>query len=272
MPALAVLQHDATARARVRAALSDSYELLDAEHWDALWEIVHTRRIAGCVVDIYHPFRPVPVPQLVRLRRRKPPVAIVVYSDFHGRERDLFELGRHEIDGVVLAGSGDAPRTIRQTVDHALATAVASRVNWALAGRLPQVALEALRWSVENAHDAPGVPELADALGQTPRGLARELRYHDLPTPRRMLLWGRLFRAAHMLESADRTVERVAFALGYASGTALARAFRRVLGEPPSEVLRKGGTAWVLEAFHGARKGGRPRPRRAGLRLWSGGA
>lgn len=271
MTTLAILQHDATSRARVRQGLSRTWELEFVDDWPALWDLLSTPPVAGCLVDIHDPFHPVSMHELLRLRRLRPPVAIVVYSDFTGREMDLFDLGRHEIDGVVLAGTGDSPRVLRETMRHALGTAVASRVAWTLAGRLPPLALETLRWSVENAHRAPGVDELAAAVGERPRALARELRRHDLPSPRRILLWGRLFRAAHMLETGDRSVESVAFAVGYASGTSLARAFRRGTGEPPSEVMRKGGVAWVLEAFHRARRSSRGpvRTRRIGVPRWA---
>ena len=255
MPPLAILQRDGATRARLRSALHELHELLFLPDWEELWDVVQTGDVAGCVVDAYDDFRPVPMRELLRLRRRQPAVAIVVYSDFTDREMELFELGRHKLDGVILAGAGDTPRVIRETITHALAIAVASRVVWALGGRVPPVGLDALRWSVEHAHREPGVDELAGALAHEPRQLARCFRHEELPSPRRMLLWGRLFRAAHMLEAADRTVEEVAFSLGYASGTGLARAFRRATGEPPSGVMRAGGVARVLDAFHRERTG-----------------
>ena len=268
MRTLAVLHHDATGRARVRQAFGDGWDVRFVEDREALWALLDARRVDACLVDIHDPFRPVPMRELVRLRRRRPPVAIVVYSDFSGRSRNLFDLGRHEIDGVVLAGDDDSPHALRETVRRAMGAAVAHRVAWTLAGHVPPLALAALRWAVENAHDSPGVEALAAAVGRSERGLARELRRHGLPTPRRLLLWGRLFRAAHLLETGERSVESVAYAVGYASGTSLARAFRRGTGRPPGEVAERGGVAWVLEAFQASRRGrrgggGRSRRRRS---------
>lgn len=268
MALLAVLQPDAVARARLTEALSAEHDLLMCDRWTRLWDVVHRHPVDGCVVDIYEPAEPIPLRELQRLRRRQPPIAILVYSDFTGREIDLFELGRLEIDGVILAGSDDSRRQTQEAVRQALGAAVALRVTQGLTGRLPPVGLDCMRWCIENAHRSPAVSDLGDAFSVSPRGLARELRHRDLPSPNRFLMWGRLFRAAQMLDDSDRTVESVAFALGYSSGTALGRAFRRETGHPPTEVLRRGGMACVLEGFLRRREtSGGPRRRR-----WGGGA
>ena len=46
-------------------------------------------------------------------------MAIVVYSDFTDRELDLFEVGRQQIDAVILAGLEDSAPAIRATVSRA---------------------------------------------------------------------------------------------------------------------------------------------------------
>lgn len=258
MPTLAVLQSDPVARARLRRALSGIHDLVEVSGWPALRETVLSHAVEGCIVDPYTPFGPPRLRDLFDLRRHEPPTALVVYADFTGREEDLFRLGREGIDGVIPAGVGDGGHAIRETVRHALGVSAAARVRRSLDGRYDPTATAALGWAIANADRSPRVEDLADGLRTTPATLTRTLRRLGLPTPRRLLLWGRVFRATHMLRSTGRTVERVAFILGYQSGSSLARAFRRTTGLPPVETLRKGGVTRLLRTFleeRGARTG-----------------
>jgi AraC-like DNA-binding protein len=52
-----------------------------------------------------------------------------------------------------------------------------------------------------------------------------------------------------MLSDRRTSVEQVAYALGYSSGAALARALRRETGYPPVDVLSRGGIGCVLDGF-----------------------
>src|SRR5688500_13853512 len=133
--------------------------------------------VDGCVVDIYHPSSPLSLADLQRLRRRIPPLAIVVHADFEDRELDLFELGRLKIDGVILTGTTDQVAETRRAVAGALAAAAALGVVAALEGRLHPLGMECLRWSIEHAEEAPSVEQLAEGLALSPAVLAREL--HD---------------------------------------------------------------------------------------------
>jgi AraC-like DNA-binding protein len=75
------------------------------------------------------------------------------------------------------------------------------------------------------------------------------MKGHNLLPPRDLLVWGRLIRASHLLEQPNRTVESVAYQLGYATGGALRKALKRHVGCSPSTLLRRGGLAWTLEVF-----------------------
>ena len=208
-----------------------------------------TGPVDGCVVDIYHPTRALTLPGLQRLRRRMPPLAIVVYADFSDREFDLFELGRLKIDGVILTGTTDQPTETRRAVAGALAGAAALGLTGALHGQLHPLGIECLRWSIEHAEDSPCVTQMAEAFALTPAALARELHDRRLPTPARLLLWGRLFGAARLITNPDRGVEDAAFRLGYSSASALGRAFRRETGLTPSELRSRGPLACALGGF-----------------------
>ena len=66
--------------------------------------------------------------------------------------------------------------------------------------------------------------------------------------PRALLVWGRLLHAAHLLDG-GRTVESTSYALGYASGSGLHRAFHRRVGFPPGDVSLRGGLTPVVNAL-----------------------
>jgi AraC-like DNA-binding protein len=246
---LAVLQPDARAAARLNAALADQHVLIDCPCVNSLWETILAGPVDGCVVDIYHPTGALSLTDLQRLRRRQPPLAIVVYSDFATRELDLFELGRLKIDGVILTGTTDQPAETRRAVAGALAAAAAMGVTGALHGQLHPLGIECLRWAIEHAEEAPTVEQLADALALGPAALTRELHERRLPTASRLLLWGRLFRAARLLDDPDGSVERTAFRLGYSSASALGRAFRREIGFTTRELRSRDPLACALDGF-----------------------
>ena len=249
MAVVALMLPDAAASARFGSALDDRDRVILAPAWRDLLRLVMRRPVDVCVLDPYDPFRPISYCQLQRFRRKHPDLAIIIYSDFHGRESELFDLGRLHIDGVVQATGLERRAAIRDTVDRALARAVAARVTRALEGRLPPFALEALGWAVEHAEDAPRVGHLCAATGTSPKALGRRLRDQDLPSPRQLLVWGRVLQATRILESTGVTVDGAAFRVGYSTGGALRRAFKRLTGLPPLEVMGAGGVSAVLESF-----------------------
>lgn len=235
--------------ARLRAALGGDHDIIACRDWRDMWDAVQGRGVEGCVVEMGARSRAMALRQLQRLRRRRPPLALVVESDFSGRELDLFSLGRIGVDGVLPAETSPDSGRIRLEVERALARALAARVTESLEGRLSELGLDALRWSITHASENPTVHDLATGIGRTPAALSRELRESRLPPPRRILLWGRLFHGARLLTRGDYSVEAVALRLGYSSRTALARALRRETGFPPTEVVRRGGVSCVLEGF-----------------------
>jgi AraC-like DNA-binding protein len=246
---LAVFQPDARALARISHALRGKHELVEFSDWRAFHDALDQLPSDGCLIDPYRAASPVDLGDIQRLRERYPSLAIIVYADFKGHEMDLYTLGRYQIDGVVPAGKHESVRDVRESVSEALAISVAARVATSLERRVSELGLDCLRWAIENGHRGPRVEDLAEAFASSARSLTRRLRKDEAPSPGRILLWGKLFRATHMLADRRSTVEQVAYALGYSSGAALARALRRETGYPPVEILRRGGLGCVLDGF-----------------------
>jgi AraC-like DNA-binding protein len=177
-------------------------------------------------------------------------MALVVASDFSGREMELYHLGRLGIDGVIRTEAGLSGRDVLTVVDRALSAAVASRVLSAVGDDLPPLIQETIRWAIEHAETRPQVSELAAAVAMSSRVLRRELRAFDQMRPRDLLLWGRLIRASYLLERPSETVESVAFRLGYATGGALGKALKHHFGCSPTDLIGRGGLAWAMKALH----------------------
>lgn len=249
MPHVAFLPSSPRAAARLRAALADDHTLLRIPDWPGLLATLREQEVSACIVDVDYPHRRIGVGELEMIRREHPGIALVVYGVFRESSLELFHLGRLGIDELILADKDDHPRKIRSTVSRALARALAFRVEDRLDGQLSEIGLRCLRWAIEHAHEAPLVPDLADALRTTRRTLSRSLRRGGMPPPGRFLLWGRLFRAAQLLEDPEVTVEGAAYRMGYSSAAALRRALVRETGLPPTGVSDRGGVLWVLDSF-----------------------
>lgn len=205
----------------------------------------------GCLVDVEASDLETARREIGLLREQYPGLAIVACVE-GGHGRGYFDLGEMGVDGVLPMGSVQNVR-VRAVVDGALATARAARIARTLEERYAAPGPDAIGWAVENAGGETSVEKLAAALGHTPRSLRQALEEAGLPAPTKVLLWGRLLLAGARLGRDGRTVEEVAFSLGYSTATSLARAMKRQTGLTPSEVSEHGGMERVRCALFDSR-------------------
>lgn len=250
MPTLLILSDDdARRRAHLTGSLGRRHRLVDAVSWAGVPTLMERDDIHGVLVDASMARR-LPFGELAWLRRQHVGVATVVLVDPRGRELELFRLGRLGVDGIVLdTPTNGTPQHLREALERALARAAGRRVAARLAGHAPSLLVEGVAWAVAHAHSDPGPADLARSTARSLRAFRRELRRAQLPSPSRILLWGRLLRAAHLLDRDDRAVEPVAHKLGYSTASSLSRALRRETGLPPSEIRNRGGVTCVLDAL-----------------------
>lgn len=234
--------------ARLSEALSGDHQITVFTTWESLWQALEDDEFDGCLVDAEHPSRDEAMREIGDLRKRRPGLAIIACCVDGPEGQDYFDLGEIGVDGILPALS---PRKVkaRSIVDDALATARADRISRALRGRYPSPAPDAIGWAVENAGNDTSVEKLAAALGHTPRSLRQALEDAGFPAPTKVLLWGRLLLAGARLSRDGRTVEDVAFSLGYATATSLARAMKRHTGLTPREVSELGGMERVRQVL-----------------------
>jgi D-alanyl-D-alanine carboxypeptidase/D-alanyl-D-alanine-endopeptidase (penicillin-binding protein 4) len=82
--------------------------------------------------------------------------------------------------------------------------------------------------------------------------------------PTRVLLWGRLLLAGGRLSRDGRTVEEVAFSLGYSTATSLSRAMKQQTGLTPRDISERGGMERVPDVLFATPNNPSPSPRRLG--------
>ncbi|GMV03775.1 MAG: hypothetical protein AMXMBFR53_00570 [Gemmatimonadota bacterium] len=257
MAHLCILQPDARAEARLSDALATAHAISVVRSWTELSRVVELEAPDGCVVDADSPTREEALREMRRLRTLHPDLALVAHADLHESDPDLVRMGGLGVHGVVVAGRPPWASGIRRAVERALASSRAGRVARALEGRYPPDAVAAVAWAAEYAAESPTVADFAAALGHTQRTLAALLRAAGLPSPARVLLWGRLLQAGAQLGRDGRTVEDTALRLGYSTASALHRAMKRETGESPGDVARQGGMAWVQARLFPRRARGR---------------
>jgi len=198
----------------------------------------------ACLVDADHPDRDRASSRILTLRKDHPELAIIAYLE-SDRAAGYFDLGSLGVDGVVV-GSGRASG-VRAEVDAALSTARAAHVTRLLEDRVPAPGPAAIAWAMVHAGPTTSVDRLASGLGYTRRGLRHALQSAGLPAPSRVLLWGRLILAGARLAENERTVEDVAFSLGYATSFSLARAMKVHTDLTPAGIARNGNMTTVLD-------------------------
>ena len=261
MASIAIFQPDVRAAARMTTALGGTHEVVVRSSWralnEALNEALSGNSIDGCVVDADHPGRDEARSEIEAIRDEYPSLAIIAYADVTG-ELEYFDLGELGVDGVLLAGQHEAAQ-IRALVDQAMGANSAVQVAHELEGRFSALGSRAVAWSIEHATTDASVERFAAAMGRAPRGLVAALRRDGLPSPKTLLLWGRLLRAGAYLGRDRRTVEETAFLLGYSTASSLARAMKKNTGLTAGEVAARGGLACVQAALFA-------RPRQAAKR------
>lgn len=246
MATVAILQPDVRAEARLSGALGGSHEVLTLSSWDDVERTLATGAVDACIVDVEHPDRGTATRKIASLRSRFPDIAIIVSVE-SGPAEGYFGLGGLGVDGVVAVSA--RPSRLRSDVDTALTIARAQRVTRELRRRLPAPGPEAVAWAVEHAGPDTTVERLAAGLGHNAASLRDTLQQANLPSPARILLWGRLLLASARLGDDGRRVEDVAFSLGYSTSTSFSRAMKLHSGRTPAEVSFRGAMSVVLEAL-----------------------
>jgi AraC-like DNA-binding protein len=233
---------------RLRAAIRDRHTLVTCDDWSAVTRVCETEPVHLAVLDMYAD-GPANFERVRVLKLRFPRVALIAYVSITAdRARDMFDAGRCGLDGLIVADLDDAPTMMLMHVEKAEARSVASVLRPAIA-RLKPTVRDAVLASVTRAHERLTPEAFARLLAVPRRLLARRLTEAGFPAPHRLLTWGRLIVAAHMLEDSNRSADGIAQVLDFPSGSAFRNTCQRYLHSTPQQIRERGGAVYVIEAF-----------------------
>jgi AraC-like DNA-binding protein len=233
---------------RLRAAIRDRHELRECDNWASLTRVCDREPVRVAVVDLYAEKEP-NFEGVRQLKQRLPRLTLVAYIAMAiERGHDLFDAGRAGIDGLVIAGQDDMPRPLLAIIEHAESKSLAGLIRRSLDG-VDQLAIDAVLLAVTRAHERLSPTGLARLLAQPRRAVTHRLATEGFPAPQRLLTWGRLVVAAHMLEDEHRSADRVAATLDFPSGSAFRNTCQRYLHATPGEIRARGGASYVMRAL-----------------------
>ena len=141
--------------------------------------------------------------------------------------RSLVIAGVHEL---IFVGRDDAGISLRAALDSARRETVASLLLARLSTVLPPDLHRFATAAVTHPAETSSLGALTRVLGVNRKTLLRLCAAHHLPPPSELLMWCRLATVAVMLSKGVRTVESIAYELGFASDTALRNRIKAYTG------------------------------------------
>ena len=248
MGVIATLLPQALHVERLRRAIRDRHQLAECADWSSLARACDREPVRTAVVDLYADGA-FAVDRVRRIKQRLPRLTVLAYVTLApGRSHDLFEAGRSGVDGLVLAGEDDAPRALLARIEGAESRSLAGVVRGSLQGYDALVA-DAVLLAVSHADERLATADLVRLLAVPRSTVAHRLAAAGFPAPHRLLTWGRLIVAAHMLEDRHRSADRVAATLDFPSGSAFRNACQRYLHATPGQIRARGGATFVVRSL-----------------------
>lgn len=233
---------------RLRTAIRDRHQVVACDEWAELTRTCERQPVRLAIIDLFADGR-ANFEQIRSLKQRLPRLTLIAYISFAPEHaHDLFDAGRQGMDGLVIADQDDSPRALVALVEHAESKSLGAVVRRALETVDP-TARDAVLLGVTRAHERLSPDGLARLLALPRRTVAQRLTAAGFPPPQRMITWGRLIVAAHLLEDRHRSADRIALSLAFPSGSAFRNTCQRYLHATPGEIRNRGGAAYVIRAL-----------------------
>jgi AraC-like DNA-binding protein len=255
MAVLLTLLPDAVARARLKSALRMDgerrarHDMLTVESWAEMREVALHSPVHLTIFDPYTCGK-LDLESVRLFHEQFPSVALLAYGDFaRCSVRDAVRLVRVGVQEIAIRGEDDNPLNLRNLIAGALTHSVAGVVLAALRDLLPTHLAPLIRQllSLTNEPLTPG--KIAKLYHRHPNTLREHLSAAGLPPVNKLIVWIRLFHVAHLLEHGPRSVENVAWSLGFTSASALRNQLHRYAGLTPQELRVQNGLGLLLTEF-----------------------
>jgi AraC-like DNA-binding protein len=233
---------------RLRTAIRDRHSLVLCEDFPALLRACESQPVRLAILDLFAGGR-ANFERIRHLKQRLPRLTMIAYVSLTGdRAHDLFDAGRQGMDGLVIADQDDSPRALLALVEQAESRSLAAVVRRSLDTNDSTVR-DAVLLAVTRAHERLSPEDLSRLLALPRRTVSQRLATAGYPAPQRLITWGRLIVAAHLLEDRHRSADRVASALDFPSGSAFRNTCQRYLHATPGEIRGRGGAAYVIRTM-----------------------
>lgn len=233
---------------RLRLIVRERHDVVPCDDWETLARVCERQPVRVAVVDLFCDGE-AHWDEIRRLKQRLPRLALICYvTATLERTRDLFDAGRQGMDGLVIADRDDSPIEFLRVITFAESRALADVMRRSLSG-VDSVVYDAVMLAVTRAHERLSPTSLARLLAIPRRTLSQRLAVAGYPPPQRLLTWGRLIVAAHMMEDRHRSADRVAASLEFPSGSAFRNTCQRYLHATPSQIRGRGGAQYAVRAF-----------------------
>jgi len=248
MGLIAALLPTPRALSRLYGAVGEAHEIRVCTTWSELEAVCAGAAVSLAVVDLYADGT-ANFESVRGLRGAYSALPLIAYVSIEGdRSRDLFDLGRAGVVGLVQLDVDDRPRHIVQVIEQAQSRGVASSLRRYLVGQRVLVR-DAVLVVVSRAHEDLTTQRLAEILLVSRRSLSDALSSAGLPSPSKLITWGRLIVAGQLLLDHHRAADSVARALAFPSGSAFRNTCQRYLGLRPNEIRAAGGPELVIARF-----------------------
>ncbi len=248
MGVIATLLPNATQLQRLRTAIRDRHQLVACDDWAELLQVCERQPVRLAVVDLFAGGN-ASFERVRHMKQRLPRLTLIAYVTFTAdRAHELFDAGRQGMDGLIIADQDDAPRALLALVEHAESKSLGAVVRQSLDDVEPTIR-DAVLLAVTRAHERLSPEGLARLLALPRRTVSQRLSAAGYPPPQRLLTWGRLIVAAHLLEDRHRSADRIALALEFPSGSAFRNTCQRYLHATPHDIRARGGAAYVIRSL-----------------------
>ncbi|HEX6533115.1 MAG TPA: helix-turn-helix domain-containing protein [Gemmatimonadaceae bacterium] len=237
--------------ARLRTALPEHADVRICRTLGQLGALVMALQPAVILLEVMDGEGERLAPHARWLRETFPSTPIVACCALSGATaHDILTLAKAGVTDLALRGFDNIAGIIASAVHATSMESVAARVMRQLGPALPRRVRPVVEYCLANAKASITVDEIAAALGMPRKTLARQLAQAGLPSPKRLVAWGRVFIAAQMMQDQARSIDRIAQDLDFPSTAALRKLLRRLTGFSPQAVRECGGLDCVQAIFH----------------------
>lgn len=221
--------------------------------WAGSWEEMHQFALgSGPRLAVFDPYASgvLDIDACAAFGSAFPSIALLAYGNFRpGSYQDVLHLGRVGACGVAAYDVDDSPALLGLLITEILSFTVVGEVLEAIEDLVPSEIMPVMRYLLSPT-DRSVTPETAAGFyRRCPKTLGRHLRSAGLPPLNKMILWARLFQAAHLLRDQRRTVEQVAYAAGFPSRTSFYNQLGRYACVTPTELTRREPLHFLLAEF-----------------------